>query len=343
MRTINKFYKLHFKDSPLENDFDIKELDEMTFRFNSPSVWDDLGRSLFDGERVMTHTKLEDYDVEFYKRILRLKPVYILSEFLDYHYESFCSINEDKELFLKHIQYVILPRLKNIKRSEIFEIANEWLNKCRNKILKEQENDTVNFLYRAYEEAQRAFPMSPFSARINPYVLGDLLNFDNAKVKRIVTELNSEYYVDTTAGFADMIINPKGYAYLKNYYNNVNTKQENSINIINSNGSNILIQKDNTNSVQNLQINDLKIEDLKNLAYEIDNKFEELSKQISNEASNELRTEIEYLKNNLNKENPKQDKLKNVFNEIKNILVAVPVNVIANILSQPLINLLFNS
>ena len=53
----------------------------------------------------------ESIDVEFSRKLLRIKPVYRLTVFIDYHYEN-CQ--KDKNIFFKHLKFVILPIIKRI-------------------------------------------------------------------------------------------------------------------------------------------------------------------------------------------------------------------------------------
>lgn len=53
----------------------------------------------------------ERIDVEFCKMLLCIKSIYRLTEFVDYHYNLY---KEDKNIFLKHLRFVILPLIKRI-------------------------------------------------------------------------------------------------------------------------------------------------------------------------------------------------------------------------------------
>lgn len=82
----------------------------------------------------------ERIDVEFCKMLLSIKPIYRLTEFIDYHYNHY---QEYKSIFLKHITFVILPLIKEIIEqnpeskelikqvypdySIVFEIIMSWI------------------------------------------------------------------------------------------------------------------------------------------------------------------------------------------------------------------------
>jgi hypothetical protein len=68
--------------------------------------------------KKLHQTELDQYafineriDVEFCNMLLCIKPIYRLTEFIDYHYNHF---QEHKSIFIKHITFVILPLIKKI-------------------------------------------------------------------------------------------------------------------------------------------------------------------------------------------------------------------------------------
>lgn len=72
--------------------------------------------SFIFASKKIHQTELEQYvfineciDMEFCKMLLCIKPIYRLTEFIDYHYVLY---KEDKSIFLKHIKFVILPLIK---------------------------------------------------------------------------------------------------------------------------------------------------------------------------------------------------------------------------------------
>ncbi len=342
MRSVNRIYKLHLKNTILENEFDIDELDEKIYRISSPAIYSNKGK-LAGGESIYTATTQDDYDEKVFQKILKIKPVYNVEDFLNYHYQNYCLLFTDKELFLKHIQYIILPRLHRGNRKTFYDITKEWINKTKEMNLIEQEKENIIFLKKSYEVATEYCPSNPLSVSLNPKDLGSVINFDEKKVSRIMIELVNKGFVQSSLGMLDLFITQSGLDYLRYLENPVLSKQESNINIQNISNSPILIQKDVNNSHQALQIVDYNKEDLKKLVQEVESKIEELSKHISMDEVDELKAEIEYLNTHLKAEAPKQNKLKKAMDEIKNILAAVPTSVIANILSQPMISLLFPS
>ncbi|PKP41053.1 MAG: hypothetical protein CVT93_09765 [Bacteroidetes bacterium HGW-Bacteroidetes-10] len=66
----------------------------------------------------------ERIDVEFCKMLLCIKPIYRLTEFIDYHFNQY---QEHKSFFLKHISFVILPLIKEIieQNTELRELIRQ--------------------------------------------------------------------------------------------------------------------------------------------------------------------------------------------------------------------------
>ncbi|MXN91104.1 hypothetical protein GR160_07660 [Flavobacterium sp. Sd200] len=77
-----------------------------------------------------TATVPEDYDNLFVEKLNNWKPIYNLGDVAEHHYRSFVNLQPNGGTeFLKHMKYVILPKLKNRKnyedRASLFE---DWLN-----------------------------------------------------------------------------------------------------------------------------------------------------------------------------------------------------------------------
>ncbi len=340
MRSANKFYKLRLKNSPYENEFDINELDEKSYRGISTEFYYSDG-SHKGGEIHFSITTNKDYDKEFYKKITKIEPIYYTPDFLDYHYQNFLLLNSEKELFLKHIQYIILPKLEKSHHKTCYELTNEWINKTKKMNLLEQEQENIIFLKKTYEVAIEHCPSNPLSLSINPLVLGESIGFDKTKVIRIMNELFQKKHIFSTLQMQNLFITQTGIDFLRDIEKSVNINESGSINFSNVSASQILIQKDNVCSSQSFIVNDYKIDDLKKLVLEIENNFVEISNNLSAELKDEFEAEIQYLSKITKMQNPKQDKLSNSVNTIKTILKAVPSNIIANILSIPIQSILF--
>lgn len=97
-------------------------------------------KKLHQTETEQTEYINERIDVEFCKMLLWVKPIYRLTEFIDYHYSIY---QDDKNIFFKHIKFVILPLIKIIIEnnsnskdlmkeeypafSDVAEIIQAWL------------------------------------------------------------------------------------------------------------------------------------------------------------------------------------------------------------------------
>jgi hypothetical protein len=96
-------------------------------------------RKLHEKEYEQIKEINDTIDSEFSRMLLWIKPIYRLTEFLDYHYEN-CK--KGKHLFLKHIKFVVLPLTKRIiennsvetlkkeypEYSHVEEIIINWIN-----------------------------------------------------------------------------------------------------------------------------------------------------------------------------------------------------------------------
>jgi len=66
----------------------------------------------------------------FLKKILKIDPVYRISEFLDFHLNFFRQNHDDYVLFLTHIRHEILPMIQSLNHYKPFkEIIINWLEK----------------------------------------------------------------------------------------------------------------------------------------------------------------------------------------------------------------------
>lgn len=88
------------------NDFERNELDVVLY----PSFIF-AAKKLHQTETEQTEFINKRIDVEFCKMLLWIKPIYRLNEFVDYHFNKY---EGDKNIFLKHIKFVIVPLIKTI-------------------------------------------------------------------------------------------------------------------------------------------------------------------------------------------------------------------------------------
>lgn len=139
MDTINSFY-ITFEDADKRHEFDLRPLGATYFRGFDIAFSDGNGNRS-GGESIYTATTSEDYDTKFIEKILKITPVYRLPDFLDYHYSRYLNGREDGEdNFIKHMRYVIYPRLDRYQRKEYASLMMEWITE-KNTVLKERKKE----------------------------------------------------------------------------------------------------------------------------------------------------------------------------------------------------------
>lgn len=140
-----------------------------------------------DGNLIEEAINPKDYDFDFANRLKEIHPVYTCVDFLNYHFEK----TENKELFLKHIEYHILlfPFLKD-KQTVKVEFIKNWVK---------EKNDTVlgNMLPKNNEYDLDYFKNIAKQLYLKNYKIGAVNyftyeNFIEAKQKNF--EINGELY-----------------------------------------------------------------------------------------------------------------------------------------------------
>lgn len=131
MNNMNKFYSL--KGNLPDNEHQLTDLGSQTISIILGSVrtnkYDWGGRSEPETKTYYRDITADDYDRAFVTRLTKVKPVYEIDGFLDYHYNNYLQNDGLKDLFLKHMKYVILPLLTKMKGYEACaELFTEWIN-----------------------------------------------------------------------------------------------------------------------------------------------------------------------------------------------------------------------
>ncbi|KYG75069.1 hypothetical protein EV198_0400 [Roseivirga ehrenbergii] len=122
----NRFYST-FNSKKDKKEFQIRELGKDTFRGMGVSILYGNGES-YGREVHSSPTTESDYDEHFTKELLRIKPAYIVEDFLDFHFKEYCNLPDyDPDLFCKHMRYVILDRVKRSNREPYIEIVSNWI------------------------------------------------------------------------------------------------------------------------------------------------------------------------------------------------------------------------
>ena len=74
----------------------------------------------------------KDYDANFYLRLKHIQPIYKISDFLNYHFLNV----QNKNLFLKHLEYEILGYFNPYKEQRRIDFINKWISE-------KKENETL--------------------------------------------------------------------------------------------------------------------------------------------------------------------------------------------------------
>lgn len=149
---MNEFY-LIFEDNGIAKD-DLM-LDDMGNRKPLMTVGFPSRRSDFGGGSRGYNSKTyygtvtaDDYDNQFVNKLIKYKPIYNIHLLLDYHFKHYSKKygNEVEEKFLKHMKYVVLPKLKTHAkaRHEYVELFEEWLENNGLSISSKVKNITNN-------------------------------------------------------------------------------------------------------------------------------------------------------------------------------------------------------
>lgn len=127
MEGVNSFYSLYLDKSRQISEFELFDLGLETLSCISPSIYSN-GHRDFGGEFIYRKTNQDDYDKEFYKKVLKIDPIYRVIDFLDFHFNNYCEKSDNKALFIKHIQYVILPMFEAVNYRKPFkDIIIKWI------------------------------------------------------------------------------------------------------------------------------------------------------------------------------------------------------------------------
>src|ERR1035437_938775 len=320
MEKVNQFYSTYVLEDS-KHEFDIKELKEETFRGIGVAISFGNGKR-YGGEIMNSKTTPKDYDDVFIKKLFEIEPAYRIEDFLNYHFQHYENENGSKELFIKQIEYVILPRIENFQRTGYIKIVKDWIINKQKMLLQKQLQEKNEFLRKAYELACQEYPESPLSVDINPIEFGKSIGFNETTTRRIMNELVADGFVNSGLGMLMLMVTQKGLNHLRKL-----EIEENETPLINfnvGNNSNVQFQQGTINSNQNISITSNDIEQLEKLISEIKQNANELKNYLTTEKHEELFIETVYLEKSLKKGNPDGSKVKLIVKEIYTILKAVP-------------------
>ncbi len=134
MEQLNEFYFI----CPLnEKPIDKHQLQNLGLERETMSGAYRQSRNSYDNEPARTWSvsqkvKSEDYDGSFAYHISRINPPYELDKFIDYHLHYYLRCGGEREKFLKHIRYVILPYLRKwySKAPAHIELTEKWIEEA---------------------------------------------------------------------------------------------------------------------------------------------------------------------------------------------------------------------
>ena len=332
MQTANNFYST-YTDENEKNQFDLEELGVETWRGFAAMIFDSRSTILSGGEQFNSPTNSEDYDKIFYNRIFEIKPVYQIEDFYDYHFNKYKNRPDTQpDLFIKHIEYVILPLIEYTERRDYIRVTENWIKTKKTMILKKQEEEKNKFLKTAYEVANKNCPSAPLTTNINPLMLGDSIGFDKTTTKRIMNELVGDGYAKSSLGMSSLFVTKEGLNYLKSLEADFKVTNQNYIDV--KDGSTVQIQN-NSNTINSQQIIELKennIDELKKFVEEIKMNFNELNKDLGEIVFESFKTDLACLEKNLNRPKANKEVIKTLTGDVVDILKSVSSDLISSII-----------
>lgn len=114
--------------------------------------------------------------------------------------------------------------------------------------IKRQLQEKNEFLKKAYELAYEYSPANPLSVNINPRAFGESIGFNQIDTERIMNELVSDGYINSSLGMGMLIVSEEGLRFLQQLEGD---KQAN-ININVGNNSTVQFQQGTINSKQTI-------------------------------------------------------------------------------------------
>lgn len=140
---MNDFFSIGVENKPLER-YQLRNLgagiiNEIFFSKTRQSGGG-IGRSAF--HQSVTS---ENYDALFSSEFSKIKPPYEGENFLNYHLEYYLEKGGDKDKFIKHMKFVILPRMQKMYESNVYvEVLKSWIKeKSQLRNMAQKQSSTV--------------------------------------------------------------------------------------------------------------------------------------------------------------------------------------------------------
>lgn len=178
---MTKFYKIANEAKLPDSDFELNNLG-IQIKFNRLV---NHGHGHIRTEYAYRKTTSDDYDKTFVKRISDITPIFKMADLLNFHFDNY---EGDKNEYLAHIKYLILPLMKKEKNSEgHIDLVNDWLAKKETK-----QNPTVNHIHNYNIKTGDVNAPTQFQQNSDNSVQNQTLNYNEAMVKNLFEVLETD-------------------------------------------------------------------------------------------------------------------------------------------------------
>lgn len=317
------FYKIN---NPISHEYELLKYVQPVFRGMGISIHDSNGKTLYDDGIFQSEATEEDYDKLFIKKLSDQKPVYDVEKILNFHHSFYVENEGLEDIFVKHIRYIIMPRLKN--KETQYQLIETWIKQKETHMLKKLLQEKNTFLLETYKNALEFSPSGPFSVTIRPIEFGESIGFDENSTKRMVQELVSDGFLTSTLGMKQIMVTTEGLRYLNMIESSDRKETPISLNI--GNNSNVQFQNGSHNT-NNLSVTTNTF-DYEKFVSEIKSSLPIIVGHLSEDDANTLKSDVAYLDDKVKSPTPNKSILKTITDSAIEIIKKVPVNVLSKYL-----------
>lgn len=144
---MNEHYSIAEENQEVVDKFQLRNLGKQTHIATiGTSKRGYYGEKTYSSQSFYAPTTAKDYDEHFAHCLIEIEPPYKIPEFVDYHLNYYLSNQGEKDNFIKHIKYVVLPIIQKRKGKEVYvELLNDWIEQhiTSNKLKKGTMHITV--------------------------------------------------------------------------------------------------------------------------------------------------------------------------------------------------------
>ncbi len=183
---MNNFYSIAEEGNNPESNFQLKNIGN-TIIFAMTGYRDSPTRKY---ERNVTE---DDYDNQFINKISTTKPPYEIPNLIEYHFNFYKKTQRDQETFIKHMKYVVLPKLKN--KDIYYEIVNEWIKEKEASLFPNKTSEVTNNFTLTGSQNVQINQNSPYSNQNFQYKsedIKDILLLLKKDIENLSKELKEE-------------------------------------------------------------------------------------------------------------------------------------------------------